>query len=428
MRLFGNPVPLPVLVVCGAGAASLFGDSMLYAVMPSRPEDWGLSIGLVGILLSANRLVRLISNSVAAQLFAWFGPRPSIAAAMVLAVITTATYGWATAFWVLLLARLAWGMCWSILRLGAWWTVLDEATDANRGFLMGIYSSVSRSGSMVGVVAGGLLTDAIGHQWTLTIFAATTGVGGLAWFVTSRTHRTHSPEELIAADGGGAGTSAHDGQGQSALRVMLGNPQLLIVGLGGLAGMLVFSGLLTASLGFYLDERFGDEIGIAGITIGVASFTGIALGLRFGVDLLLAPAAGRLSDTLGRTPVILTAFALGAGGLLLLAASPPIGVVVLAVMLAFIASTALIVLLHSRAGDLAPVARRAAVMSVYATFLDLGSALGPLVGLSVGTLGALRWALLGGALLLLTMAVLYRRVTRETPRLVAPEAEITIRP
>ena len=175
---------------------------------------------------------------------------------MVLAVITTATYGWATTFWILLLARIAWGLCWSVLRLGACWTVLDEATDANRGFLMGIYSSVARSGSMVGVVAGGLLTDAIGHEWTLTIFAAATGVGGLAWFVTSRPHTARSPEELIAADSGAATPAALRGDGENALRVMLGNPQLLIVGLGGLAGMLVFSGLLTASLGFYLDEAF----------------------------------------------------------------------------------------------------------------------------------------------------------------------------
>ena len=234
---------------------------------------------------------------------------------------------------------------------------------------------------------------------------------------------THSPQELIAADSGAATPAALRGDGGNALRVMLGNPQLLIVGLGGLAGMLVFSGLLTASLGFYLDERFGSEIGIAGLAIGVASFTGIALGLRFGIDFFLGPAAGRVSDLLGRTPVILTAFLLGAGGLLLLAASPSIGVVVLAVMLAFIASTALIVLLHARAGDLAPVARRAAVMSIYTTFLDLGSALGPLIGLSVGTLGALRWALVGGAVLLLVMAVFYRRVTQETTRAMAAEVE-----
>ena len=79
-------------------------------------------------------------------------------------------------------------------------------------------------------------------------------------------------------------------------------------------------------------------------------------------------------------------------------------------MLAFVSSTALIVLLHARAGELAPGARRAAVLSIYATFLDLGSALGPIVGLSVGTLDALRWALAVGAVLLVLIAFVYRWV------------------
>ena len=187
----------------GAVAATLLGDSMLYAVMPSRPDDWGLSIGLVGILLSANRLIRLLTNTLAGRLFVWFGPRPPFAAAIVLAMVTTATYGWATSFLVLLLARMVWGMCWSVLRLGAWWTVLDRATDANLGFLMGIYASVVRSGSLVGVLAGGLLTDAIGHEWTLTIFAVVTGLGGLAWLVTSRStgaYRTAGAAPAAAGD------------------------------------------------------------------------------------------------------------------------------------------------------------------------------------------------------------------------------------
>ena len=193
---------------------------------------------------------------------------------------------------------------------------------------------------------------------------------------------------------------------------MLADPKLLTVGIGGLAGMLVFSGLLTASLGFYFDARFGDEIGVFGLAIGVASFTGIALAIRFAFDLLLGPATGRLSDRLGRTPVIVTAFVFEAVGLLLLAASLPLAGVLPAMLLAFLSSTALIVLLHARAGDLAPAARRAAVLSIYATFLDLGAALGPLVGLSVGTLGALRWAFVAGAVLLV---LVYRRVTPSGP-------------
>ena len=386
---------------------------MLYAVMPSRPDDWGLSIGLVGVLLSANRLVRLVSNTVAAALFSRFGTRLPFAAAMVLAVVTTASYGWVTAFWLLLIARMTWGLCWSVLRLGAYWTVLDAATDANRGFLMGIYSAVARSGSIVGVVLGGLLTDSIGHEWTLTIFAVATGLGGVAWFLSSRSHT----EPLIAARRPVAATPAAPSAENSprratggGLSVVLRDRRLLTVGLGGLSGMLVFSGLLTASIGFYFGERFGDDIAVAGLAVGIATFTGIVLGARFTIDLLLAPLAGHLSDRRGRTVVTLSAFVLGAAGLFILAASPPLGIVLLAVAIAFVASTALVVLLDARAGDLAPPERRTAVMSTYATFLDLGAALGPLVGLSVGTLGALRWAFVAGGLILVVMAISYRLV------------------
>jgi hypothetical protein len=55
-------------------------------------------------------------------------------------------------------------------------------------------------------------------------------------------------------------------------------------------------------------------------------------------------------------------------------------------------------------------------MSTYATFLDLGAALGPLVGLSVGTLGALQWAFVAGGLILLVMAVAYRLVMASDER------------
>ena len=60
-RMVGG-IPLPVVAVALAVAATLLGDSMLYAVMPSQPEAWSLSVPAVGVLLSANRLVRLVTN------------------------------------------------------------------------------------------------------------------------------------------------------------------------------------------------------------------------------------------------------------------------------------------------------------------------------------------------------------------------------
>lgn len=66
---------------------------MLYAVMPAQPEVWALSIPAVGILLSANRLVRLVTNSVVAVIFQRMGQRTPFIGALALSVAVTMVYG-----------------------------------------------------------------------------------------------------------------------------------------------------------------------------------------------------------------------------------------------------------------------------------------------------------------------------------------------
>lgn len=55
----------PVILMALLTAVSLFGDSMLYIVLPIHWKEVGLaSLVEVGILLSANRLIRLPLNPV----------------------------------------------------------------------------------------------------------------------------------------------------------------------------------------------------------------------------------------------------------------------------------------------------------------------------------------------------------------------------
>jgi MFS family permease len=395
-------VPLPVIAVALAVAATLLGDSMLYAVMPSQPEAWALSIPAVGILLSANRLVRLLTNSLAAVAFERFGSRAPFTFALALAVVVTLTYGWATAFVVLLVARLAWGTCWSLLRLGGFWAVLDHAHDGNRGLLMGAYSAIVRMGSVGGALVGAALTDAIGHRPTLTIFAAVMVAAGSLWFATTRGQRPPDRAPIGGPVLAGASRSRRD------LLAVVADRRLLVTGIGGLITGLVFSGLVTASLGFFLKEHFGDRIAFVGIGIGVASATGLLLGAQWSLGLPLAPILGYLSDRFGRIRVTSAGFALGAVGLLILAASNAFPPILVGVLVAFVAATALTVGLTATAGDLAPPERRSVVMSSYATFQDLGSALGPLIGLSFASLATLRGLYAAAAIVLLLAAVLFR--------------------
>ena len=391
-------VSLPVIAVALAVGSTLLGDSMLYAVMPAQPEAWALSIPAVGILLSANRLVRLVTNSVMAVIFQRLGQRGPFIGALALSVVVTLSYGWTSAFAVLLLARMGWGLCWSTLRLGGFWTVLTEASDDNRGLLMGSYQAIVRMGSVGGVLVGAALTDVFGHRLTLTLFAAVMAATAFTWIIFSRQAGPDKQPTPHRADG-------------VDLRAVLADRRLLATCSGILITGLVFSGLVTASLGFYLSSHFGQQIAILGVALGVTTATGILLGSQW---LPLSPLLGHLSDRFGRVPLISSGFAVGAAGLVALALTQSIWLMLLAIFAGFVASTALTVTLHSTAGDLAPPDRRNAVLSTYATFLDLGSALGPLIGLSFASLAALQGLYSGAAVLLLAAALLFWLAFRHT--------------
>ena len=109
--------PRPVLLVSAATAASLLGDQVLYSVLPVYYAELGLVPLQVGILLSANRWIRLATNYLAHVLTERLGShRTLFVGAFALGSLTTAAYTVTGVFLVLLTARVAWGLAWSFIR------------------------------------------------------------------------------------------------------------------------------------------------------------------------------------------------------------------------------------------------------------------------------------------------------------------------
>ena len=131
--------PRRVVLMTAIVGAVIMGDSMLYNVLPSNISSFGVSAGLVGVILSANRFVRLASNPVAAWFFQRFGLDRPLLLVILVSVGTTVVYGAGHGFVVLLLARLLWGVCYSMLRLGGYLVVLEDGQESARGRLMGFF-------------------------------------------------------------------------------------------------------------------------------------------------------------------------------------------------------------------------------------------------------------------------------------------------
>jgi uncharacterized membrane protein YidH (DUF202 family) len=93
-------IPRRITVVSLAVATSLLGDSALYTIIPIHAEQLGIRLALVGVLLSANRFVRLISNSWAGRVHDRLrSPWPFVMALGIGACIT-AIYGLFWGFWI----------------------------------------------------------------------------------------------------------------------------------------------------------------------------------------------------------------------------------------------------------------------------------------------------------------------------------------
>jgi MFS family permease len=389
--------------VSAAVALSLLGDSLLYAVLPSRAEAVGVPVGLVGVILSANRFIRLLSNPWAGGVCDRLGYARPFAAALLLGALTTAVYGLATGFWLLFFARVLWGVSWSFLRVGGLGTVLEHATNRDRGLLMGFFLGISRLGSLAAVALGGVLTDVIGYRSTFLLFAILSALAAVISGPSGERRSRHAKDAPLVA-GSPPPQAPHSPPGpSSAWRSgrSIGRRRLWAVNVCGFSNGFVTSGLVTSTLGLLLKTHYGSAVALGSLSVGIASVTGLLLSLRWAIDFGLGPYLGHLSDRLGRHRVILAAFLIGTLALAVFAsvtAFIPLG---LAAVVVFISSTALSAALDASLGDLAPAGEQGRTIGRYATFTDLGAACGPLLGYALGVwIGFMPMYILGGCLLL----------------------------
>lgn len=367
--------PRWILVVSVATGAAIMGDSLLYAVLPVIWDDLGLTAGMVGIILSINRFVRMVTNPIAGWVAGRIGARLPFMLAVIVATASTLAYGIGLGVAGFLVARCLWGLCWSFLRLGGHLAAIESGIDGRRGFYLGFFSGITRAGSLIAVVIGGFLTDLISFEVTIYLFTA---IGVLASFWTFQEWR-RQPEFIPPERNSFVPNEEPPAPKARAWWAAVGT----LFSLTFLHGLAI-SGLVTATLGYLIAERYADGVDLAVVTIGVASFTGLLLGSRFLADAIWAPVAGHSSDRWGRLPFFISMATIQVVALAFLGAFELLIWTILGALLLFFAATAVQVSMDAVAGDLAVHGNRAKLMSWYATAHDVGAAIGPVLGYSIG--------------------------------------------
>ena len=379
--------PQWALLPVGIGTTlSLLGDSSMYAVLPTQTQEAGVAVAAVGILLSANRFIRLVLNGPVGLLCDRISGRAVFLPALFIGAGSTAMYGLTQGFWPLLAARLLWGLAWAGIWVGGTSIVLQIGPAHTRGRSIGLYQFFFYLGASAGAVLGGVLTDWLGYQRAMLVEALLTLLGAVfALLFLPETGPGRSRPEPA----GPAAPSPPDNPGPVAW------PQLIsAISLFGVNRLLI-AGVLLPTLGLLIQAQIGASVLWLGRVIGVATLTGLGLGLNSFIAMLAAPLAGGLSDRLDRRwPVAAAGLAAGLAGFGLLAWGWP-AAILLSIPLLAVCGGSSQGLSTTLVGDLTGERRRGRWLGLTFTVGDLASAAGPLLAYSL--LAA--WSLAGVYLL-----------------------------
>jgi predicted MFS family arabinose efflux permease len=177
-------------------ALSLLGDTAMYTVLPTHNAQAGVTVASIGILLSANRWVRFVSNGGVGWLAERWPRRWLYVPALFIGVLATFMYAFTRGFWPLLVARLLWGIAWSGIWVIGNAIILDAAAEHQRGRWVGFYHTSFFMGGVIGAPLGGILTDRLGYGSAMGILAVLMLVGAmcaLLFLPETRPQLTPSP-------------------------------------------------------------------------------------------------------------------------------------------------------------------------------------------------------------------------------------------
>ncbi len=353
-------------------AAALLGDTFLYTVLPVSAARLGLDALAVGLALSLNRWVRLLTNPFAARLYARLPAGALILVALALGVISTAAYALPAMLLVFLAARLVWGMSWSLLRLGTLLSAIEGAMGPHRASAGPGQARTGRAlGDARGVYGLGYFGGALYAPFAVESF----GWGAAAIGAAVLTLLLGIGPALTVGDW--KREVAVDEREEEAVRRSAFDPRFLGLFLVAAVQYGVFSGVIAVGSGLRIADVFADRSAVLAVPVTATVIAGLfALAQRL-AQVAWPPLAGRLADrSLPATFALATTVAAVATLALLGARDATIFVALGAV--AYFSGITATVAVELAIAHRTTAADRPRILGAYNTWADGGAATGAL--------------------------------------------------
>jgi MFS family permease len=347
---------------------SLPADVVLYLLLPMYASQFGVTLAEAGMLLAANRLVRIAGYGYVARFYARHGDRLTCGIAVVAAAVCGLGYATLSGFWALLPLRLMWGLCFAALNLST--QALATADPLGAARRNGRSRAFIALGPVLALPLGALLAHWSGPR---AIFGILAVFSLLAWFVTRRLPAAPHP----IPNPGKATSRFKRPNSLDSWSFMEG---------------LTLDGLFIVGLSY-----LGKDLMPGGAVI----VAGVLMALRYLAEILLSPVGGHMAERFGAERLLVwlslvTAVALVGFGLGWLWSCAALIVVLRALQLP---------LLPPIVARRTPGPERVQALAARSVWRDIGAGTGPLIAGLLLPVASPPW-IYGVAALLLALAAL----------------------
>lgn len=354
-----------------------------FPILPIVGVQAGLPVPFIGVILAANRAMRVLSSPLVGTMTDRLGGRRTLIIGLVLqiAVMILYTLGITTGHpgILFLLGRLLHGPGSACVFVAGQALALHAGGAAHGGRTAGTVRAAMGIGVPLGLVAGGLLSDRFGNA--VTFESALIGVlvaTLVAWWLV--------PDLRVAAPRRSA---------WSEMLAAMADRRLLTICALTFAVTFAAQGMVLTTVTLLVHAR-----GLSLLGLGDKGTSSLLMGVMVVSSVIFMPLAGRLGDRYRiHAPIALAGLVALVPALVLTALLPTAAGLLVGLGLMGLAAGALSPSLLALVGDIVPGERRGVAVGMVQLCGDIGGTLGPLVGTVLFT-GGLRAPYLASAVLI----------------------------
>lgn len=378
--------------LCAASVFLYFSYALARSpIVPLYAQSLGATPEQVGLAVAASTLTGIFVKLPAGALSDVLGRRVMLTIGACVFAFTPFFYVAVASLAGFVVLRFVHGNATAIFGPTASATISDVVSVNERGARLGLYSSLQGVGQALGPLVGGFLISAVGYGKTFLLSGAI-GIAGLLLVLTLQPpRREHGQKNVLA-------------QFRQGLREVASNKSILL-----LSVIVAIQMFAVGAYNGFLPLFAKDSLGID------ASLIGVIFGVQTTVALFARPLMGRISDRVGRKPLIISGLVWCS---VIISALPLISSVSVLVLLAAMWGLGLSTISSVATAfitDLSKEHQYGAAHGTFGTIFDLGEGMGPVVaGVLVSLAGFSAMFIFMGTLLILSALIFFSRIKGAT--------------